>query len=149
MPSLQEAVVSCTWRIELPDADPAAVRDGVAALLASDAIPVVRERKGRTVSDDLRPGITDTSYRPIGLTLGLYRIQPDPKSGRPVVEPPVVAGRNAPASGTVTRGDARRTAMPVNEFESLVKLVMATPPAAPTATTPARAVPRTGIGGGR
>jgi hypothetical protein len=59
MPSLQEAVVSCTWRIELPAADPAAVRDGVAALLATDAIPVVRERKGRTVSDDLRPGITD------------------------------------------------------------------------------------------
>ena len=110
-------------------------------------VPTLRE--GHRAVFFLRPGITDTSYRPIGLTLGLYRIQPDPKSGRPVVEPPVVAGRNAPASGTVTRGDTRRTAMPVTEFESLVKLVMTAPPAAPGATTPGRAVPRSGIGGGR
>jgi radical SAM-linked protein len=57
--SLQEAVTSCTWRIGVSGADPAAVDDGVAALLAATTIPVVRERKGRTVSDDLRPAITD------------------------------------------------------------------------------------------
>jgi radical SAM-linked protein len=56
-PSLQEAVVACSWRMELLGADHVAVRDGVAALLAADAVPVVRERKGRTVSDDLRPAI--------------------------------------------------------------------------------------------
>ena len=61
-------------------------------------MPTLRE--GHRAVFFLRPGITDTSYRPIGLTLGLYRIQPDPKSGRPVVEPPVVAGRNAPARAT-------------------------------------------------
>jgi radical SAM-linked protein len=55
--SLQEAVVSCSWRIELTDVDPAAVRDGIAAMLAADTIPVARERKGRTVNDDLRPAI--------------------------------------------------------------------------------------------
>jgi hypothetical protein len=108
-------------------------------------------RAGQRAVFFLRPGITDTSHRPIGLSLGLYRIQPDPRSGRPVVEPPVVAGMNAPVSGTVTRGDTRRKALPVAEFESLVKLVMATPPAAPgtTPSSPGRAVPRSGIGGGR
>jgi radical SAM-linked protein len=57
-PSLQEAVSSCTWRIELSGADPAAVHDGVTALLAAESIPVVRQRKGKAVSDDLRPAIT-------------------------------------------------------------------------------------------
>jgi radical SAM-linked protein len=56
--SLQEAVISCSWRIGVTDAEPAVVRDGVAALLAAPSIPVVRERKGKRVSDDLRPAIT-------------------------------------------------------------------------------------------
>jgi radical SAM-linked protein len=56
-PSLQEAVVACSWRLDLPEVDPAAVHDGINALLAADAIPVVRERKGRTVTDDIRPAI--------------------------------------------------------------------------------------------
>ena len=108
-------------------------------------------RAGQSAVFFLRPGVTDTSHRPIGLSLGLYRIQPDPRSGRPVVEPPVVAGRNAPASGRVTSGDTRRKTMPVTEFESLVKLVMTAPaaPAGPSTATPGRAVPRPGIGGGR
>ena len=110
-------------------------------------VPTLRD--GQRAVFFLKPGITDTAYRPIGLSLGLYRIQPDPISGRPMVEPPVVAGRNAPATGTITRGDTRRKQMPVTEFESLVKLVMAAPPAAPSASSPARAVPRSGIGGGR
>jgi hypothetical protein len=42
----------------VPDTDPADAHDAVAALLAADTIPVVRERKGKTVNDDLRPGIT-------------------------------------------------------------------------------------------
>jgi radical SAM-linked protein len=55
--SLQEAVTRCSWRIELPDADPANAHDAVTALLAADTIPVVRERKGKKVNDDLRPGV--------------------------------------------------------------------------------------------
>ena len=111
-------------------------------------VPTLRE--GQRFVFFLRPAIGDTSHRPIGLSLGLYRIQADPISGRPVVDPPIVSGRNAPTSGPVTRGDVRRKTMAVAEFESLVKLVMtAPPPAPPSATSPGRAVPRPGGGGGR
>jgi radical SAM-linked protein len=67
MPSLQEAVTRCSWRIEVPEADPVTVHDAVAAFLAADTIPVVRERKGRTVNDDLRPGVAELAVgdRPI------------------------------------------------------------------------------------
>jgi hypothetical protein len=81
----------------------------------------------------------ESGWRPIGLTQGIYRVQAEPLTGRPVVRPPVVAGRTAPLSGQTVRGDLRRTLLPVPEFESLVKLVMAMP-------APPRAVPR---GGGR
>ena len=55
--SLQEAVVACDWRLEVVGADPAAVVDAVDALLAAEALPVTRERKGKQVSDDIRPAI--------------------------------------------------------------------------------------------
>jgi len=55
--SLQEAVTSCTWRIEVPGTSPAALEAATQALLARHSIPVTRERKGKPVSDDLRPGI--------------------------------------------------------------------------------------------
>ena len=73
--SLQEAVVSCTWRIGVSGADPAAVGEGVTALLAATTIPVARQRKGKTVNDDLRPAITDlyvpgTDAWPVGAAPG-------------------------------------------------------------------------------
>jgi hypothetical protein len=82
----------------------------------------------------LRPSSTDTSYLPIGLTLGIYRVQPDPFTGRPVIHPPVVTGRTAGAVGSARRGDTQRKLMLVPEFESLVRLVMA--------AAPGQAVPR-------
>ena len=81
----------------------------------------------------------DGAWRPIGLGQGIYRVQAEPSSGRAVVQPPVVPGITAPAAGRIPRGDARRTFMAVQEFESLVQLVLSSPP-------PRRAVPR---GGGR
>jgi hypothetical protein len=75
----------------------------------------------------LRPGVTDTAYRPIGLTMGVFRVQADPQNGQPVVEPPLVGGKTAALTGPAVRGDVRRRLMPVPEFESLVRLVMATP----------------------
>jgi len=56
-PSLQEAVTSCSWRIEVPGVAPGALRTAVAALLAADHLPVERERKGKPVSDDIRPAV--------------------------------------------------------------------------------------------
>jgi len=73
----------------------------------------------------LKPGVTDTTYRPVGLTMGLYRIQAEPRTNRQVVEPPLVGGRTTAAAGPAIRGDVRRKLMPVAEFESLVRLSMA------------------------
>ncbi len=55
--SLQQAVQSCSWDIALRDVDPDVVGAAVARILAADTIPVTRERKGKPVQDDLRPGV--------------------------------------------------------------------------------------------
>jgi radical SAM-linked protein len=54
-PSLQQAVTSCTWRIEVIGPSAARLTDLVAGVLASDTAVVTRERKGRSFVDDVRP----------------------------------------------------------------------------------------------
>lgn len=56
-PSLQEAVTSCTWRIDVGGVDETAAAAAVARALDADEILITRERKGRTVTDDIRPQI--------------------------------------------------------------------------------------------
>ena len=73
----------------------------------------------------LKPGVSDPAYRPVGLTMGVYRIQVESLTRRLVVPPPLVAGRTENASGPAIRGDVRRKMMPITEFESLVRLGMA------------------------
>lgn len=67
---------------------------------------------------------SDGSYRLVGLSMGVYRLEREPLTGRTVVAPPLVIGVTASA-GPVVRGDTRRRSMAVSEFESLVRLVMA------------------------
>ena len=60
-PSLQQAVTSCTWHIEVigldgPDAT-AELAERVSRCLEADSLVVTRERKGHKVTDDLRPAI--------------------------------------------------------------------------------------------
>lgn len=55
MPSLQQAVTSCTWRIDVAEDDLRAIKNAVAGVLAAEEIVVTRERKGKQVTDDLRP----------------------------------------------------------------------------------------------
>src|SRR5207244_2257567 len=45
--SLQQAVTSCTWVVDVGEDAPQVA----AQILATDALPAVRERKGRTVTD--------------------------------------------------------------------------------------------------
>lgn len=55
--SLQQAVTSCTFHVDVRGVAP---DDAVAVLdeaLAADQLLVTRERKGRSVTDDVRPGI--------------------------------------------------------------------------------------------
>ncbi len=53
--SLQQAVIACTWAIEVDSADLEAVAAWVEAVLDADEIIVERERKGKHVVDDIRP----------------------------------------------------------------------------------------------
>ena len=55
--SLQEAVTATTWRLELADVAEDELRFRIDELLARDEVVVTRERKGRPVTDDLRPAI--------------------------------------------------------------------------------------------
>ena len=55
--SLQELVTSCRWALALTGASHEEVAERVAAALSADSLPVVRRRKGRVVTDDLRPSI--------------------------------------------------------------------------------------------
>ncbi len=55
--SLQEAVTSCTWEISVLDLTSDEVGEGVTRLLDATHLPVVRERKGKQVADDLRPSL--------------------------------------------------------------------------------------------
>jgi hypothetical protein len=71
---------------------------------------------------------TTAGFRLTGLSMGLYRLQGDPGTGRATVTPPIVLMRNSPP-GPIVRGDRARTAMSLQQFESLVRLVAAQPPA--------------------
>jgi radical SAM-linked protein len=55
--SLQESVTSCRWVMAMKGASGDEVAQRLAAALAADSLPVVRRRKGRVVTDDLRPAI--------------------------------------------------------------------------------------------
>lgn len=76
-PSLQEAVTSCTWQIDVLGGDEAAVAGAVEAVRGADEVWVERERKGKVVTDDLRPMI---------LGLEVIGTQPPSLDGTP---PPV------------------------------------------------------------
>jgi radical SAM-linked protein len=60
-PSLQEAVTSCTWRLEVIAPDPGEVGRAVEQVLDGTELVVTRERKGREVVEDLRPALLDLS----------------------------------------------------------------------------------------
>jgi radical SAM-linked protein len=55
--SLQQEVTSCTWDIEVPGCEQAALEDIVVRALQASNLPVRRQRKGRMEDDDLRPSV--------------------------------------------------------------------------------------------
>ena len=56
-PSLQESVESCTWLVDVPQLTPEEAHDLVERALTAQALPVTRERKGKSVTDDIRPNV--------------------------------------------------------------------------------------------
>lgn len=64
--SLQQAVTSCRWEIGVngsstTSTEPSSLSALVADMLAAPSIVITRERKGQTVSDDVRPAILSCS----------------------------------------------------------------------------------------
>jgi len=55
--SLQEQVTSCTWVISAPGVTAAELDAAVREVMSAESLPVERERKGRAVTDDLRPSL--------------------------------------------------------------------------------------------
>ena len=53
--SLQQAVVSCDWTVEIRDVAPEQVGPAIDRLLAADELTVTCQRKGKDVTDDVRP----------------------------------------------------------------------------------------------
>ncbi len=54
-PSLQQAVESCEWDIEVRGVTPDVAAPAVERVLAAPEITVTRQRKGKDVTDDVRP----------------------------------------------------------------------------------------------
>jgi radical SAM-linked protein len=55
--SLQQAVTSCSWTIQAVGLDLEEAEAAMARLLAAETLPVTRQRKGKDVTDDIRPYI--------------------------------------------------------------------------------------------
>jgi radical SAM-linked protein len=53
--SLQQAVISCSWSIAVGGSTESALARRIEEVLDSPSLPVTRERKGKWVTDDLRP----------------------------------------------------------------------------------------------
>ncbi|MBI2703848.1 MAG: DUF2344 domain-containing protein [Actinobacteria bacterium] len=75
-PSLQQAVTSCTWRIEAVGLSPSEATTAADRLLAAETVTVTRQRKGHDVTDDIRPYIHTLAvlgplpgHRPAGTSL--------------------------------------------------------------------------------
>jgi radical SAM-linked protein len=58
-PSLQQAVESCSWEIEIRGTGPASVAAAIGRVLGAAELITTRERKGKPVTDDLRPYVLD------------------------------------------------------------------------------------------
>lgn len=58
-PSLQQAVVSCEWDIEVRGATPAELEAAISTVLAAGELVITRQRKGKDVTDDVRPYVLD------------------------------------------------------------------------------------------
>ncbi len=95
--SLQQSVTSCSWSIDLDDNDVSVVDGALARALRASTLPTVRERKGKLVSDDLRPLVSTAAVvgiAPHGGVRFTADLGTQPRAVRPaefvaVLEPPL------------------------------------------------------------
>lgn len=79
-PSLQQEVTSCVWVVELPELGEAAVASLAGETLAARTLAATRERKGKPVTDDLRPAIISLTADGTTLT---FELATQPRGVRP------------------------------------------------------------------
>lgn len=102
--SLQQAITSCNWRIEILGASPVEVTAAVAETLTATELPLERVRKGKTAIADVRPAILELEVAgPTGDGIELTaHLATSPVSLRPA-ELVVVLGIEGAAEGRVRR----------------------------------------------
>ena len=93
--SLQQAVTSSSWRLEVIGVEPSAINEAVARVLALDELPITVERKGSPSPLDARPAIVDLW---VDGTVLEAELATQPRSLRPAelllaVDPTWVLGR--------------------------------------------------------
>ena len=112
--SLQQAVTSCTWAIEVDDVDREYMDAWVAGVLSREEIVVERERKGKPVVEDLRPhvlaldvtGMTETGIR-LSADLGTQPRALRPTELLAAVDPPLAARTVCRMNQWMTQEDDR------------------------------------------
>ena len=112
--SLQQAVTSCTWAIEVDDVDREYMDAWVAGVLSREEIVVERERKGKPVVEDLRPhvlaldvtGTTETGIR-LSADLGTQPRALRPTELLAAVDPPLTARSVCRMNQWMSQGDDR------------------------------------------
>ena len=117
--SLQELVTSCTWTVELPGADSGDAGRLVREVLDAGALVVTRERKGRPVTDDLRPAVvslTVAGTTPAGAVLEA-ELETQPRGVRPgellaALEPSIELGLVRRTHQWIERDGARWEPLP-------------------------------------
>ena len=120
--SLQQAVTSCTWHIELSGAGPSAAAGLVDRVLGHTEVMVTRERKGHAVTDDIRPGILAVRVLSPGSGSSTAVLEAElatqPRSLRPAelvgaLDPAVTAGRVVRIHQWTLVGGARQEVIPL------------------------------------
>jgi len=112
--SLQQAVTSCTWAIEVDDIDREYMDAWVAGVLSREEIVVERERKGKPVVEDLRPhvlaldvtGTTETGIR-LSADLGTQPRALRPTELLAAMDPPLTARTVCRMNQWMSQGDGR------------------------------------------
>ena len=130
--SLQQAVESCTWSIEISRVDTVQATRWVEDLLSREEIVVERERKGGVVIEDVRPqilalGVTGATEHGVRL---LADLGTQPRALRPVellaaIDPPLRARSVRRMHQWMSQGSERIEPLPADSIPGALAEVRA------------------------
>lgn len=122
--SLQQAVVACTWQLDVPGVDPSTSAAAVARALRAEELPLRRVRKGKERTDDVRPAIVALEVagpvpadRPGPGSVLVAELATQPRGVRPaellaVLDPTWVEGRVVRLHQWIDADGARQEPLP-------------------------------------